>query len=198
MRTVVVLGAAGLVASCSAAPITCQTGADCEAKWSRAISWLTTHSQLKIQTQSDYLIQTYNSIDASTSLAFTITRVATGQPGIYQISFAAGCDNFIGCFPTPEEARAGFAAFVDPARRAQGRGRRQRRRQPCVARKDHRRIAGNPALEQKTAADRQACNAQAASKGQSGDPAFEATYKVCMDGRGYVMLPLAEAQKLAR
>jgi hypothetical protein len=204
MRILVVLGAASVLAACSAAPravpapppapITCQTRADCEAKWSRAISWIVNNSELKIQTQSDLLIQTYNSIDASTSLAFTITRVATGEPGIYQITIAAGCANFIGCFPTPAEARASFAAFVDPG----AAGAPAAPTTLVWVRKDHRRITGNPGFEREVDAARQQCNAEASAKGPSGAPAFEATYKACMDGRGYLLMSRDDAQRLAR
>ncbi len=188
-----------LLVSCAAAtqqasappppPITCQAGPDCEAKWSRAIGWVATNSQWKVQSQSDFLIQTYNSIDDSPSPSFTITKVATGQPGSFEISFNGGCANILGCVPTVAESRVSFAAFVNPA------GAAATQQALVWARKDHRRITGNAALEKQDQADRAKCQADANTKGQPGNPAFEEAFKACMNVRGYVIMPLAEAQQ---
>ena len=60
--------------------------------------------------QTDSLIQTMGPLDSDPVPAFTITKVAI--PGGYEITFAGGCDNLIGCIPTVEELRAKFSAFV--------------------------------------------------------------------------------------
>ena len=92
------------------APITCST--DCAAKWSRAVAWVAQNSQYKIQTQTDSLIQTMGPLDSDPAPAFTITKAAM-PGGAYEITFAGGCDNFIGCIPTIADARADFAKYVN-------------------------------------------------------------------------------------
>lgn len=95
------------------APIVCKTGADCDAKWSRALAWVTQNSQWRIQVQTDLLIQTFNGVDdAETSPGFTINKVAKGA-GTYEISFSAGCHNLFGCVPSAAEERQKFAAFIN-------------------------------------------------------------------------------------
>jgi hypothetical protein len=196
MRWAFVVCAFGVVAGCASTPqqasapppplITCQTGADCDAKWSRAIGWLANNSAWKIQSQSDLLIQTFNSINDSPSPGFTVTKVATGQPGTYEINFAGGCANLLGCIPSVAESRASFAAFVTGGTPA-----------PATmvwVRKDHRRTKGNPALEKQVQADREKCQADATKAAQPGNPAaFDNAYKGCMDVRGYNFEPLEQA-----
>jgi hypothetical protein len=92
--------------------ITCQAGADCDTKWSRATDWITKNSAWKIQRQTDALIQTYNSINDSPSPGFKVTKVAAAQPGTYEIDFTGKCSNMWGCVPTVASARATFADFV--------------------------------------------------------------------------------------
>jgi hypothetical protein len=169
------------------APITCQAGADCDAKWSRAIGWIASNSHWKIQSQSNLLVQTYNSVDESPSPGFTVTKVATGQPGIYQIGFDGGCANLLGCIPTIAESRASFTAFVNAGIPAA----------PTLVwvRKDRRRVTGNPALEKQGQADRQKCQDDAAPRGQPGNPAFDDVFKSCMVTRGYVNLPIEQAKQ---
>jgi hypothetical protein len=120
MRTILALCFCSLLVACAAAnqqttapppPITCTNKNDCDAKWSRAVSWIASNSSWKIQTQTDFLIQTYNSINDSAAPSFTITKVA--QPnGTFQITFDGGCANIFGCVPTVAESRARFAEFV--------------------------------------------------------------------------------------
>lgn len=134
------------------------------------------------------LIQTYNSVDSSPSPSFTVTKVATNQPGIYEITFTGGCANIIGCVPTVTESRASFTAFVDAPPP-----------NPLVwARKDHRRITGNAALEKQSDNDRAKCQVDASAKGQPGTPPFEEIYKACMTARGYMLLPLEQAKQETR
>jgi hypothetical protein len=91
-------------------PITCQAGPDCDAKWSRAVSMIANNAGWKIQTQTDSLIQTYNSTGGSTRPSYTVTKTAIGN-GLYEITLSGGCDNFV-CTPTITESRAKFYDFV--------------------------------------------------------------------------------------
>lgn len=92
-------------------PINCKAGPDCDAKWSRAVSWIATNSGYKIRSQTADLIQTMGPTDSSPTAAFTVTKVATA-PGSFDITFAGGCDNVFGCIPTVAESRAAFADFI--------------------------------------------------------------------------------------
>ncbi len=92
-------------------PVTCKAGPDCDAKWSRALAWVTSNSGYKLQTQTDSVVQTMGPITDSPRPAYTVTKLATG-PGTFEITFTGGCDNIFGCVPSIDEARAKFADFV--------------------------------------------------------------------------------------
>ena len=92
--------------------ITCQAGPDCDAKWARANKWVTESSDLKIVTKTDWQIKTVQSTGDSRKLVVTITKNATSKPGIYEISFIAGCPSQLSCLPPIAESRARFANFV--------------------------------------------------------------------------------------
>jgi hypothetical protein len=68
-------------------PITCTAGADCDAKWSRAASWIALNPAWKIKTRTDRIIETtgHDSLPA-----FAVTKVAT-TPGNYEITFEGVC-----------------------------------------------------------------------------------------------------------
>jgi hypothetical protein len=92
--------------------IICKQGADCDLKWSRAITWVSENAAYKIQTQTDSLIQTFGPIEYKTGLAITVNRLML-KPGVYQIDARMGCANSIGCFPEPHAALRKFAAFLN-------------------------------------------------------------------------------------
>jgi PDZ domain-containing protein len=109
-----------LLANCASAPtqqaaaprpITCKAGPDCDAKWSRAVSWVTTNSSFKIQTQTESIVQTMGPLRSDPSPAFTVTKVAVGNDS-YEITFTGGCGNIFGCIPTIPESRINFTNFV--------------------------------------------------------------------------------------
>jgi hypothetical protein len=100
-------------ASAPPALINCRAGADCDAKWSRAVGWITTNSRWKIESQSDTIVQTSDSVNGSLSPSFTVTKVATADPSVYEIVFDGRCENILRCEPTVAESRAKFAAFVN-------------------------------------------------------------------------------------
>jgi hypothetical protein len=77
-------------------PITCAAGADCDAKWSRAASWVALNPTWKIKTRTDQFIETTGH---DTLPAFAVTKVAT-TPGNYEIIFTGDCANPFGCTPT--------------------------------------------------------------------------------------------------
>jgi len=120
MRKAAVFAAGGLMCGCTASqppaiappePIICMAGPDCDAKWSRAASWLATYSALKIQTRTDSIIQTTAPMQAEATPAFTVTKVARGE-GRYEITFNAACGTGSRCVPPISEARARFTEAV--------------------------------------------------------------------------------------
>ena len=120
MRMAAVFAAGGLLGACTLSqpppiappePIICMAGADCDAKWSRAASWLAANSALKIQTRTDSIIQTTAPVQAQATPAFTVTKVARGE-GRYEITFNAACGTGARCLPPITEARARFTQAV--------------------------------------------------------------------------------------
>jgi len=119
MRAMFVIGLGMLVCACASPdvsapppqPIICTVGADCDAKWSRAVAWIASNSTLKIQTKTDMIVQTAGPVRSEPIPAFTVTRVARWD-GRYEIAFNGGCGNQSRCVPTIPEARARFTAFV--------------------------------------------------------------------------------------
>lgn len=94
--------------------IKCTQGQDCDAKWSRAVTWVSQNSAYKIQTQTDSLIQTYSgSFDQQDmGLSMTVTKTALNQPGEYEIIAHIGCAHLLTCAEDPQVALTQFAAFV--------------------------------------------------------------------------------------
>lgn len=180
------------------APVTCQAGADCDAKWSRAVGWIATNSAWKIQTQTDSLIQTYNSADDSPSPGFTVTKVATGQAGLYEIAMTGGCANILGCMPTVAESRSSFASFVNGPGSAVAQGASQGPSTFVWVRKDGQKIHGNPVLEQRDEASRTKCTAEASSHGSAGSAGFEAAFMACRSRDGYLIMTIGEAERRAK
>jgi hypothetical protein len=93
------------------APLTCMSKAECDAWWARAQVWVTNHSEYKLQTITDSIIQTAGPSSGKRALAYQITKTPTNE-GTATIGFAAHCDNPLGCQPNPWEAGADFKQFV--------------------------------------------------------------------------------------
>lgn len=92
-------------------PLTCMSKAECDAWWARAQVWVTNHSEYKLQTVTDSIIQTAGPSSGKRALAYQITKTPTNE-GTATIGFAAHCDNPLGCQPNPWEAGANFKQFV--------------------------------------------------------------------------------------
>jgi hypothetical protein len=99
--------------------ITCRAGADCDAKWSKAGSWITEHSKYTVETNSDSLIQTSgpSTLDTDPSPRYKVAKVMKG-PGEYAIEFAGDCDSIFECTPSLSTAQADFTQSVEAARPA--------------------------------------------------------------------------------
>jgi hypothetical protein len=106
-------GSSGLENSVTKPPlITCHAGPDCDVKWARAGRWVTESSGLKIQKTTDALITTVQSGVDSRTLVLTVTKNPTSQPGIYQISIAAGCPSILACVPSVSDSRVRLTNFI--------------------------------------------------------------------------------------
>jgi hypothetical protein len=93
------------------APLTCTNKAECDAWWARAQVWVSNHSEYKLQTVTDSIIQTAGPSGGKRALAYQITKTPSNE-GTATIGFAAHCDNMFGCEPNPWEAGASFKQFV--------------------------------------------------------------------------------------
>ena len=93
------------------APLTCTNKAECDAWWARAQVWVINHSEYKLQTVTDAIIQTDGPSGGKRALAYQITKTPSNE-GTATIGFAAHCDNMLGCEPNPWKAGADFKQFV--------------------------------------------------------------------------------------
>jgi hypothetical protein len=93
----------------------CRTQKQCDAEWAAASAWVSQHCGMKIQTATDNLIETYNSIDsASTESSCRVNR----QPGpghSAAIVIWVGCRNLFGCVP---DAKGQVLAFDEAVKQA--------------------------------------------------------------------------------
>jgi hypothetical protein len=94
----------------AAQPLTCSKGPDCEVKWDRALIWVRDINKSKIETANETIITTVFPL-TSTSAVFSITKTQD-DPGTFTINFRAACSAILGCVPTIEELKAGFANYV--------------------------------------------------------------------------------------
>jgi hypothetical protein len=120
MRTISIVAFGLLVCACASSevaqlpvpqPIICTAGADCDAKWARAVAWIAKNSSLKILTQTETVVQTAGPARSEPTPAFTVTKVARGS-GRYEIAFNGGCGEALRCVPSVSESRAHFTDFV--------------------------------------------------------------------------------------
>ena len=91
--------------------ITCSKGTDCDMKWGRAIAWISQNSHWKIQTQTDYIIQTYTALGGSPSSSFLVNKVPVDND-TFEIVMTSGCGNMFGCTPDATTLKAMFTNFI--------------------------------------------------------------------------------------
>lgn len=84
-----------ILAAANATPI-CKTEEQCDAMWARAVYFVTKYAGLKIQIQTDVLIQTYNSTD--TRIAMGVNKIPDDDGYQIQLTYLE-CDNiFLSCY----------------------------------------------------------------------------------------------------
>ncbi len=92
-------------------PLTCMSKAECDAWWARAQVWVTNHSEYKLETVTNSIIQTAGPSSSKRALAYQVTMTPTNE-ATATIGFAAHCDHPLGCEPGPWQAGADFKQFV--------------------------------------------------------------------------------------
>lgn len=92
-------------------PLVCRNTDECALWWQRAHDWVTRHSEYKVKTSTDSLIESAGPEGGSGKLAYQITKTANSD-GSATIGFAAHCDSMLGCRPDPWQAGADFKQFV--------------------------------------------------------------------------------------
>lgn len=93
---------------------TCTGEAQCKAMWEAAQVWVAQHSDMKIQTATDVLIETYGGGQYSATLSMRVLKVPQGG-GSYRIEFSGGCNNVFGCVPDRLQAGTDFNRAVGAA-----------------------------------------------------------------------------------
>lgn len=92
----------------------CQTEKQCKVQWEAAATWVSQHCGMKIQTSSDSLIQTFNSLPDSPTTSCTVTKVqGPGHAQAFQIR--VGCANIFGCVPSSKEMVIAFGTAIKAA-----------------------------------------------------------------------------------
>ncbi len=85
--------------------------AQCSEYWERAQLWLAKHSQMKIQTATNVMIQTYNPINSDVIYGFSVIKEPVGNSA-YSIQMTMACGNAFGCNPEPIYVRNAFYYYV--------------------------------------------------------------------------------------
>ncbi|TAN06730.1 MAG: hypothetical protein EPN38_07685 [Rhodanobacteraceae bacterium] len=89
----------------------CVSDADCKAKWDAAQLWIVHNAGYKLQTVTDVLLSTYNSVGGSPDIAVQVTKEPIGG-GKYKILVSVSCDNLFGCVPNQWDAALDFNKTV--------------------------------------------------------------------------------------
>ncbi|HYC93197.1 MAG TPA: hypothetical protein VEO54_28590 [Thermoanaerobaculia bacterium] len=90
--------------------ITCTAGADCDAKWSRAMQWLQHNSSWKVLTSTDTQLVTEGPLDTAKP-AFEVTKVAHEDGKTAHIAMRAWCGSG-DCTEVIRQLRTSFTDYV--------------------------------------------------------------------------------------
>ncbi len=92
-------------------PISCKPGLDCDRKWSRAAAWVAQNAFYKIDTQSDWLIQTFGPEGKSPGTAMKVEKLAAPD-GSAELVLEIRCANIFGSVPDLTHLTGSFVAYV--------------------------------------------------------------------------------------
>jgi uncharacterized protein YceK len=93
----------------------CFSKSECDTKWSAAKEWALNHSNMKLQIDSDDLIETYDSPKDSPFLTFIIRKQPTFNPGVYAISINVWRNNMSGYVSLTDDIILDFNRYVNSA-----------------------------------------------------------------------------------
>lgn len=85
--------------------------AGCDLMWGRAVAWVARFSSWKIQTQTDYVIQTFGPGETEVQSAFVVSKLPLNGGGC-ELQFRAACGNIFGCDEPGYVWKAHFTRYV--------------------------------------------------------------------------------------
>lgn len=89
----------------------CSTEPECDAKWETAQLWVARNAGYKIQTATNVLIETYNSVGSSAAIQVRVLKEPAGG-GAYRLLVYVSCANLFGCVPDTWDAAIDFNRYV--------------------------------------------------------------------------------------
>ena len=92
-------------------PVSCDSGVDCDRKWARATTWVAQNAFYKIETRTDWLIQTFEPEGKSPGTAMKVEKVAAPD-GSTALVLDIRCANLLGCVPDLNWLTESFVAYV--------------------------------------------------------------------------------------
>ncbi len=92
-------------------PVGCNWGVDCDRKWWRATAWVAQNAYYKIETRTDWLIQTFGPVGKSPGTAMKVEKLAAPD-GSVALVLEISCANFLGCVPDLAWLTGSFVAYV--------------------------------------------------------------------------------------
>jgi hypothetical protein len=97
--------------------------ADCVLKWQRVQFWIVSHALVKIQTQTDIMVETYSPTPVTVlsrdnmpygpwaTYGFRAVREPLAD-GRFRITLGTTCGGYAECRPKPKDVRAAFLYYV--------------------------------------------------------------------------------------
>ncbi len=92
-------------------PVGCWSGVDCDMKWARATVWVAQNAFYKIETRTNWLIQTFEPEGKSPGTAMRVEKLAAPD-GSAELVLEIRCANFLGCVPDLNWLTESFVAYV--------------------------------------------------------------------------------------
>ena len=112
MRKLILAAVAAVLCTSASAQVACSGKDACAVMWQRAQLWIAKNSEVKIQTATDVLIQTFGAESTTTTITYTVTREPVGVDS-YTVEMQAGCGNWFGCGPKPVKVQiASFYEYI--------------------------------------------------------------------------------------
>ena len=91
--------------------VVCWSNVDCDRKWSRAATWVAQNAFYKIETRTNWLIQTFEPVGKNPGTAMKVEKLAAPD-GSVELVLEINCANFLGCVPDLAWLTQSFVAYV--------------------------------------------------------------------------------------